>query len=119
VRKPGAFEHYRYREELFPTHRFRMAYDWLKRRHLSRAAKEYLGILHLAARESEAMVDEALRRLIDQERPISREAVERLVRGAEGLSPLPAQVLIPEVDLAAYDGLLSGSQEGRPCYRVN
>ncbi|MBE3142690.1 MAG: IS21 family transposase, partial [Planctomycetes bacterium] len=27
VRKPGAFEHYRYREDLFPTTRFRMAYD--------------------------------------------------------------------------------------------
>ena len=29
VRKPGAFEHYRYREELFPTTQFRMAYDRL------------------------------------------------------------------------------------------
>ena len=43
VRKPGAFDNYRYREELFPTHRFRMAYDWLRGRHPSRAAKEYLG----------------------------------------------------------------------------
>jgi hypothetical protein len=41
VRKPGAFENYRYREDLFPTHRFRMAYDWLKRAHPFRAAKEY------------------------------------------------------------------------------
>jgi hypothetical protein len=119
VRKPGAFEHYRYREELFPTHRFRMAYDWLKRRHLSRGAKEYLGILHLAARENEAAVDEALRMLIDKELPIGREAVERLVRGSEGRIPLPAPVFILEVDLAAYDGLLSSRQEGRPCYPAN
>ena len=27
VRKPGAFENYRYREDLFPTSRFRMTYD--------------------------------------------------------------------------------------------
>jgi hypothetical protein len=27
VRKPGAFENYRYRDELFPTSRFRMAFD--------------------------------------------------------------------------------------------
>ena len=27
VRKPGAFDHYRYREELFPTSRFRMTFD--------------------------------------------------------------------------------------------
>ena len=31
VRKPGAFENYRYREDLFPTSRFRMAYDSLAR----------------------------------------------------------------------------------------
>ena len=30
VRKPGAFENYRYRDELFPTSRFRMAFDELK-----------------------------------------------------------------------------------------
>ena len=47
VRKPGAFENYRYRDALFPTHRFRMAYDWLKERRPSKAAKEYLKILYL------------------------------------------------------------------------
>ena len=30
VRKPGAFENYRYQEDLFPTSRFRMAYDALR-----------------------------------------------------------------------------------------
>jgi hypothetical protein len=30
VRKPGAFENYRYRDELFPTSRFRMAWDALR-----------------------------------------------------------------------------------------
>ncbi len=30
VRKPGAFENYRYKEDLFPTSRFRMAYDALR-----------------------------------------------------------------------------------------
>ena len=30
VRKPGAFANYVYREELFPTSRFRMAYDALR-----------------------------------------------------------------------------------------
>jgi hypothetical protein len=32
VRKPGAFENYRYREELFPTSGFRMSYDALRER---------------------------------------------------------------------------------------
>jgi hypothetical protein len=30
VRKPGALAHYRFREELFPTSRFRLAYDVLQ-----------------------------------------------------------------------------------------
>jgi len=117
VRKPGAFDHYRYREELFPTHRFRMAYDWLRGRHPSRAAKEYLGILRLAAMENEAAVDEALRTLIDKELPLSIEAVERIVC-SEGQIPSPAQIVIAEVDLAAYDALLS-SKEVLSCYQAN
>ena len=30
VRKPGAFENYRYKEDLFPTSQFRIAYDMLR-----------------------------------------------------------------------------------------
>ncbi|MGD8263088.1 MAG: IS21 family transposase, partial [Desulfobacterales bacterium] len=67
VRKPGAFENYRYRDDLFPTSRFRIAYDDLKQRHSQRmAAKQYLNILHLAARESETAVDDVLRMMIDK-----------------------------------------------------
>ena len=94
-----------------------MAYDWLKGRHPSRAAKEYLGILHLAARENEAAVDDALRTLIEKELPISIEAVEKTL-GSEGRIPLPAQIVIAEVDLAAYDELLS-SKEVSPCYQAS
>jgi hypothetical protein len=116
VRKPGAFENYRYREELFPTHRFRMAYDELRRRHPSRATKEYLQILHLAARENEAAVDEALRTLFDKDLPIRLEAVEGIV-GGQGRIPWPAQIAVAEVDLAAYDALLR-SKEVMPCYQA-
>ena len=42
VRKPGAFEEYRYRDAMFPTSRFRMAYDLLKDRRPGRAVKDYL-----------------------------------------------------------------------------
>ena len=54
VRKPGAFEHYRYRDELFPTSRFRMTFDLLEEQ-LGRyqGSKEYLKILELAAKDSE------------------------------------------------------------------
>ena len=117
VRKPGAFENYRYREDLFPTHRFRMAYDWLKRAHPSRAAKEYLGILHLAARQNEGAVDYALRTLIEKEQPISIGAVETIMASLDQI-PSPTQITIAEVDLVAYDALLSIKEEV-PCYQMS
>src|SRR5207249_2958735 len=64
VRKPGAFAQYRYRQELFPSSVFRRAYDALASGHAGTADKEYLRILYLAARHSEAVVEEVLRRLL-------------------------------------------------------
>src|SRR5271167_1961103 len=53
VRKPGAFEHYRYRDELFPTSRFRMTFDLLEEQlGLHQGSREYLKILELAAKDS-------------------------------------------------------------------
>lgn len=106
VRKPGAFENYRYREDLFPTHRFRMAYDSLRQRQPSRAAKQYLRILHLAARENETAVDDVLRMLIDNETPITLEAVETVLGSRQQLTPA-TEIRIDEVDLCSYDALLS------------
>jgi hypothetical protein len=106
IRKPGAFENYRYRDDLFPTSRFRIAYDDLKQRHSqSIAAKQYLNILYLAARESETAVDDVLRMMIDKDMSISDEQVEALVRSSQ---PVPAatKVRIPAVDLNCYDQLL-------------
>jgi hypothetical protein len=115
VRKPGAFENYRYRDALFPTHRFRMAYDWLKERKPSKASKEYLNILHLAARRNEAMVDYALGNLIENGEPISIELVTSIIDSLDQI-PSPADVTIKKVDLGAYDVLLSLREEVQPCY---
>ncbi len=106
VRKPGAFENYRYRSDLFPTSRFRMAYDALKQDHaLSKAGKEYLLILEWAAKENEAAVDDALRFLFDRSWPISVASVKRLVLA--GQKPAAAtDVTISAVPLHAYDSLL-------------
>jgi len=57
VRKPGAFARYRFREQLFPTRHFRMAYDALREWRGERADVEYVRILHLAAKTMEATVD--------------------------------------------------------------
>jgi hypothetical protein len=104
VRKPGAFENYVYREELFPTSRFRMAYDALREAQPARGHKEYLGILYLAARQSETAVDEALRTLLTNDRPVSRAAVEELVHRAEEV-PAVTEVTVEEVDLLGFDDL--------------
>lgn len=105
VRKPGAFENYRYREELFPTSYFRMAYDILRKQDRRRAHKEYLKILHLAAKETESGVNAALRRLIELEQPITAGAVKERLGPGPATSPITA-VSVPEVNLATYDALL-------------
>ena len=105
VRKPGAFENYRYREELFPTSYFRMAYDLLRKQDRLRAHKEYLKILYLAAKESESAVNEALRWLVELEQPITAAVVQEHL--SSGLAPLPiAAVSVDEINVAMYDVLL-------------
>jgi hypothetical protein len=104
VRKPGAFEDYRYREDLFPTSRFRMAYDALRESHGERGHKEYLGILYLAARQSETAVDEALRALLDGDRGVSCSEVEELVHRAEEV-PAVTDVTVEDVNLLDFDDL--------------
>ncbi len=106
VRKPGAFANYRYRCDLFPTHRFRAAYDYLQGHFPARADKEYLSILELAAKENETSVDEALQWLIEGCRPVSFASVAAIVRSGQSLE-LPVEVKIPAVDLRQYDCLLA------------
>ena len=106
VRKPGAFENYRYRDDLFPTSRFRMAYDALRRRHAQqRASREYLRILQLAATENERRVDDALRMLICENERITADAVEEMVLSGNEPEPV-TDVTIADVDLGDYDVLL-------------
>jgi hypothetical protein len=104
VRKPGAFENYRYRADLFPTSRFRMAYDTLREASPQSADRQYLKILELAARESEAGVDDSIRVLLDEEKAITFEAVRDLVCDFQRIPPV-TDVTIDWVDLAVFDDL--------------
>lgn len=109
VRKPGAFADYCYRQDLFPSSRFRLAYDVLAEQHPARAAKEYLGILYLAARQSEAAVEAALVRLLDANGPLNARLIAaELERSDNVLSPTTVTVSV--VDLALYDALLEGME---------
>jgi hypothetical protein len=104
-RKPGAFENYRYREEMFPGSYFRLAYDELKERHTQRqAVREYLKILRMAATESETAVTTALAELCGRQ-SITACAVEQILNKQQPSSPV-TEVSITQVDLAAYDRFL-------------
>ncbi len=107
VRKPGAFENYRYKDDLFPSSIFRVAYDILKELYASvrSANKQYLKILELAAKESESMVKSALKTLIDNNNPVSFEIVEAIV-ASQSQPDTIADVYIADIDLGIYDSLL-------------
>lgn len=109
VRKPGAFADYRYRDELFPSSHFRMAYDVLCVQQPTRAAKEYLRILHLAARESESDVATVLRELLEAGGRVDAAAVAERVRQHSPARPATA-VTVAAVDLSLYDALLDGKE---------
>ena len=113
VRKPGAFADYRYQADLFPSSLFRVAYDRLLSRYAGGAAKGYLKILELAAKESESLVEAAIGHLCDSDQAVSFEAVEALVQGGQKLLA-PTAVRVDEVDLGAYDQLLEGAGAQRP-----
>lgn len=106
VRKPGAFEGYRYREDLFPNSRFRMAYDRLRDEHTPEVARRaYLHILQHAARDSESAVDDALRCLLAQSQPLSAEAVIAVAKLSTQL-PAATDVTVEPPDLRSFDCLL-------------
>jgi hypothetical protein len=110
VRKPGAFEHYRYRDELFPTSRFRMTFDLLEEQlGLHQGSKEYLKILELAAKNSEVRVDAALLVLLGAvDESISVAGIEAML-GAEHNTTF-RDVEVAAVDLRVFDQLFSAQE---------
>ena len=61
IRKPGAFINYKYANHMYPTTRFRMAYDQLLQNTTEKSAvKQYLKLLHAAKHEGLEFVDDAL-----------------------------------------------------------
>ena len=106
VRKPGAFENYRYRDDLFPTSRFRVVYDSLREDRSSAAAsREYLAILELAAKESESAVDDALRTLLNLGSVIGASQVKHLLL-QDNPAPAVTEVIVEAPDLFGFDSLL-------------
>lgn len=104
VRKPGAFAAYRYQADLFPTSRFRMAYDALRGEDTQQGTREYLTILKLAAEEGEARVEAALRAVLAEDVVPTAERVRAHLD--HPVTPSTAVEIAP-VPLADFDRLLS------------
>jgi transposase len=108
VRKPGAFASYKYREALFPTTTFRVAYDDLRIHQPGSSDRQYLQILNLAAKESQDKVQQALDSLIRKGERITALAIKEALESEQ--PPAPYHTHVDPVDLAGYDSLI-GSQE--------
>jgi hypothetical protein len=103
VRKPGAFENYRYREEMFPSTVFRQAYDQLMNDDSRHASRRYLAILEWAAMNSESAMECSLRQLLDLGEELD---FDRLVEMSECPVAKPLDINIQLPDMAAYDELI-------------
>jgi hypothetical protein len=107
VRKPGAFEQYKYHEDMFPSSHFRMAYDWLCGKHRPQlAARKYLEILQIAARDSEELVQDALRVSITAGHPIDVDGIRQAVQHRLQAPPV-TDVDVETPDLQEFDSLLN------------
>jgi len=111
-RKPQAFRHYIFRNELYPTHAFRMAWDLLDKKLDERSAcKAYVKLLKLAAETSEHEVSEFIMQAINEGKipQVNEEMTQSTNKGN-----LKIHLEIEERDLKSYESLLpqQGEQNG-------
>lgn len=104
IRKPNAFENYRYKEELYPTSTFRAAYDALKETNVQRCVKEYLGILKAASQNGEERVSRLLKKMLIKGDVSLKSLLEELSEAEKVVSLTSVEVF--SVDLNIYDAAL-------------
>lgn len=105
VRKPGAFENYRYKDDLFPSSWFRMAYDWLRSNMTLQANRQYVRILYCAAKEGETLAEHAIRYLLEQDKEVTALNVQSLIE-QQSMIPSVTDVVVETNSLESYDVLL-------------
>ena len=106
IRKPGAFVNYKYLNHMYPTTRFRMAYDQLLQNTTEASAvKQYLKLLYAAKHEGLDLVDDALRWFLTEGRAITADDVLQVVASQHQL-PAPTDVQVEAPDLSTFDSLL-------------
>lgn len=105
-KKPGAFEEYRYRDDLFPSTTFRIAYDLLKKKYPDTGNKRYIEVLNLADKETETGVEKALKYLLEKDIEPCCENIKQILSSKDNR----INIIEPEisgVNLFEYDNMLS------------
>ena len=100
VRKPGAFENYIHRDEMFPTLVYRRVYDKLETDDARTAGVQYLRILKLASEHGESCVEMILATMLGCGESLDARIIQKMLE-----TPPPAPPLMPEVrvDLDYYN----------------
>ena len=105
VRKPGAFENYRYKEDLYPSSWFRIAYDWLRSNMALQANKCYVKILYYAAKEGQTVTESAIRYLVEHDKELTALNIKGQIDEQFKLPPV-TEVSVDNNNLESYDALL-------------
>jgi len=110
LRKPGAFERYRYREQLFPTPVFRQAYDQLvARQGQRRGTVEYLQLLKLTSEVKQSDVELMLVDFTSP--PCPTWSVEQLRRILQPAAQPQLELTELQPEWRSYDALLNPIEE--------
>jgi hypothetical protein len=110
MRKTGAFERYRHREDLFPGLVWRSAFDALQAGLGDRKGEvEYLRLLHLAAKTIEGEVSAALEAILEAGK-LPEVALVKDLMGAEMVITIP-ELKQATVNLGEYDFLTPALME--------
>jgi hypothetical protein len=110
LRKPGAFERYRYREQLFPSRVFRQAYDQLvAQKGQRRAVVEYLQLLKLTSEVKQGDVELMLVDFTSP--PYPAWSVEQLRRILVPSARPELQLAELQPEWSSYDALLNPQPE--------
>jgi hypothetical protein len=110
LRKPGAFEHYRYREQLFPGEMFRRAYDYLvAQRGQRRGVVEYLQLLKLTSQVRQNDVELMLIDFLSP--PGVAWSVEQIRQAVAPQTQPTLAVMELQPEWSSYDALLNWQPE--------
>ena len=110
LRKPGAFERYRYREQLFPGPVFRQAYDQLvAQKGQRRGVVEYLQLLKLTSEVKQTDVEVMLADFTSP--PYPAWSVEELRRTLQPGARPELQMAELQPEWNSYDALLESREE--------